>query len=169
VGKMRKNRFSPTRADAVADLRAGFAGVYNELRHRGHEVIVDYADPANPLYIPQLVELDTLNRSELNLRFFIAPNLVEYPNGRSAVEGNYWGVMYLPTSMARHLYCERKKERSTRLSKNQLNGSALAEWVEKLLDVEQRVKRRVAEEQRLRCELRLRTQHLLDSGEISSR
>lgn len=121
-----------------------FAGVYNELRHRGHEVIVDYSNPGHPLFIPQIIELDGLNRTQLNLRFFTAPNLVEHRREVTIVHGHHWGLLYIPSLTARNSYCERKKERSTHLSKNQLGGASLAEWVEKLLDVEQRAKGLVA-------------------------
>lgn len=139
---MSKSKSGPTREQAVAELRAMFAGVYNELRHRGHEVIVDYQDPGNPLFIPQILELAGLKRTELNLRFFIAPNY----DDRERITGHYWGIYYIPTLTARNSYSERRKERSIRLSKNQLGGASLADWVEKLLDVERRAKRLVMEE-----------------------
>ena len=139
---MSKSNSTPTREDAVAELRAMFAGVYNELRRRGHEVIVDYEDPGDPLFIPQIIELDGLNRTALNLRFFVESRLEG--NAKAFHQTHYWGLLYLPSLTARNSYCERKKERSNRLSKNQLGGALLAEWVEKLLDVEQRAKGLVA-------------------------
>lgn len=137
---MKKSRYSSTREEAVADLRVGFAGFYNEMRRRGHEVIVAYEDPGNPLYIPRVVEVDGLLSNELNVRFFIEPC---FEGDALGYIGYHWGIVYLPTLTARNSYCERKKERSQRLSKNQLSGASLAEWVEKLLDVEQRAKRLV--------------------------
>ncbi len=136
---MKESRIYLTREQAVAELRAMFAGVYNELRRRGHEVIVNYEDPGNPLYIPQIIELDSLRSNELNLRFFVEPRFEG--NAKAWRQTHYWGIRYIPTLTARNSYSERKKERSARLSKNQLGGASLSAWVEKLLDVEQRVKR----------------------------
>ncbi len=124
-----------SRASAVTSLRAGFAELYNELRRRNHEVIVEYDDPADPFYIPQINELDGLTPRHFNLRFFVEPF---YVSDRLGYRGHHWGLIYLPTYRARLSFSERKRERSVRLSPNQLTGSALADWVETLLSVEQR-------------------------------
>ena len=152
-----------TREDTVAELRAGFAKVYNELRRRGHEVIVDYEDPGNPLFIPQILELDGEKRNSLNLRFFIEPT---YSRKLVGYKGHHWGVLYIPSNTARASFCERKKERSERLSKNQLTGAALADWVEQLLSVEKRSRRHEDDERLARRHFWRRQ---LSSGEISSR
>ncbi len=124
-----------SRVTAITELRAGFAELYNELRRRCHEVIVEYDDPADPFYIPQIIEVDGLSPRHFNLRFFVEPFYVSDIRG---YRGFHWGVMYLPTNLARTSFCQKKKERSQRLSKNQMTGSALADWAEALLIVEQR-------------------------------
>lgn len=133
--KQRK-RFGPSREEATADLRAAFASFYNELRRRGLDVLITYDDPGNPLYIPHLVEVDGLRSNELNVRFYVEPHY----DALTRYEGNYFGVVYIPSYTARQQYGERQRSRNQRTAKNQLTGPALADWLEKRLAVEKRAR-----------------------------
>ncbi len=134
---MAKNRYGfDDREGATADLRAAFAALYNELRRRGHDVLVRYDDPADPLYIPRIVEVDGLRPDRLNVRFFVEP----FVEDEDYVRGLYFGVLYIPTNTARQQYSMTQKKRTQAHSKNQLTGAALADWFERLLDVEKRAK-----------------------------
>ena len=133
---MRTKNFGPTREEATAELRAAFAGLYNELRRRGHDVIVRYDDGANPLYIPSFVEVDGFQSNRLNVRFYVEPYVDEYDR----LVGHEFGVVYIPSNTARRSYSEKVRKRSQRLTKNQLTGPALADWYEQRLAVEKRAK-----------------------------
>jgi hypothetical protein len=136
--KQRK-KFSSTREEAVADLRIAFASFYSELRRRGFDVVIEYDDPGNPLYIPRIVEVDGFHSDELNVRFYVEScyrntgNLTYCPK-------YYFGVIYIPSYTARQHYCERQRSRNQRTTKNQLTGSALADWFEQRLAVEKRAR-----------------------------
>lgn len=117
-------KLSLTREDAVAELRAIFASVYNELRRRGHEVIVAYDEPGDPRYIPQIIELDGLKATEFNLRFHVKP----WMNPRYYD----YGVVYIPTHTARAAGVK-QQSRTLYATPRAISGPALADWVERNL------------------------------------
>lgn len=125
-----KRNLAQTREGAVANLRAAFARLYDELRARGHVVIVEYEDPGNPLYIPQILEVDEL-KPRLNLS-------IERAADDRRIYGYTYVIAYEPSWVAKEQYMSRARSRSDWRTPAKMTGPELATWVEMLIDVEKR-------------------------------
>lgn len=125
------------RAAAFRRLRTIFAEVYNELRRRGHEVIVDYEDAANPYYIPKILAIDDLPEHQVKIDFSV--NVMSVVVSNADFNKWYVEVRYEPSNAARVRGGARREGRSERETPRHMTGPKLADWVERVLQTEKRM------------------------------
>lgn len=128
-----------TLAGAAVCARTLFASVYEALDDAKHRIIINFADPGDPLCLPQFTEIDGValgNWSQPKLKL----EVIGTTNDKY-----YHGFVYEPSPGARNAYSAQVKRRNTRATPNRMGAKDVAAWIEEILKRELSVTQREQE------------------------